>query len=74
VKHIEDYTEDEIFNIWFTDDEYDEFKKSCKRTVKMMTAGMAIGKDDHDFCCRGLVSTSLSHSYSGQPFEYGFRI
>ena len=56
VKHIEDYTDDDINNTWYTENEYHRIKRQCKVTVRMMTAKLSIDKNDPEFCFRGLVS------------------
>ena len=60
--HINDYTEHDVEQIWYSYEEYQLFKAVCKVTVKMMVKhGMqSTEESDPDLCCRGLVRTEYA--------------
>jgi hypothetical protein len=52
---LDQYSEQELEAVWYTLEEYQAFKNSCKEAiVRMMEKGKNIKDNDEEFCCRGL--------------------
>lgn len=47
IQHLDDMTDDEIFEIWYTSREYSEIKQAYQLTIFMMESGEAITGDEH---------------------------
>ncbi len=54
IRHIKDFSEEEIEAIWMAVPDYQMIKAIVKTTTMMMTKGEPIPEDDEDFCTRGL--------------------
>jgi hypothetical protein len=54
MRHINDFSQEEIEAVWMGVRDYQIIKAMVKTTVKMMMKGERIPEDDEDFCIRGL--------------------
>ena len=54
IRHISEYTEEQIEATWLTPEDYAAIKQIVKATIRMMMKGEAIADDNPDFCTRGL--------------------
>ena len=54
IRHIMDYTDEQIEATWLTPQDYAAIKQIVKNTIRMMMRGEAILDDDPNFCTRGL--------------------
>jgi hypothetical protein len=54
MRHIKDFSQEEIEAVWMEARDYQMIKAIVKTTVIMMMKGERIPEDDEDFCTRGL--------------------
>lgn len=54
VQHINDFSKEEIEELWMTATDYEWIKSMVKMTVMRMMNGLVISDDDPVFCTRGL--------------------
>jgi len=54
VRHINDFTSEEVSKLWMTAPDYQVVRKIVKTTVLKMMRGQIIPEDDEQFCSRGL--------------------
>lgn len=47
IQHLDDMTDEEVFNIWYTSKEYSEIKQAYQVTIFMMESGETITGDEH---------------------------
>jgi hypothetical protein len=54
IRHIRDFSKEEVAAIWMTMPDYQIIKAMVKSTIIMMMKGEQISEEDIDFCTRGL--------------------
>ena len=47
IQHLDDMTDEEVFNIWYTSKEYSESKQAYQVTIFMMESGETITGEEH---------------------------
>jgi hypothetical protein len=62
IRHLKDYSHEEITALWLGQDEYQMIKAVVKMTVMMMMRGQAIAENDLDLSTRGLEFRTKSGS------------
>ena len=62
IRHLNDFTDAEMDELWMCMADYQMIKTVVKTTVTMMMNGEEISKEDVDFCTRGLESRTKAGS------------
>jgi len=69
IKHVDNMTDDELDDIWFNRDDFDTFKMSFVRTVKLLSSGAFKG-DDENHCARGLEGRTREGAFQRKSNKY----
>jgi Skp family chaperone for outer membrane proteins len=60
---LEEYTEEEIFAVWYQDEEYAKIRRHCRKAIRKMENGEACSESKH--CSRGLEGMTKAGVQAG---------
>lgn len=69
IKHVDNMTDEELDDIWYNRDDFDGFKMSFLRIVKLLSSGAYLG-DDENNCARGLEGRTREGAFLRKANKY----
>jgi len=69
IKHVDNMTDDELDDVWYNRDDFDGFKMSFLRIVKLLSSGAYLG-DDENNCTRGLEGRTREGAFLRKANKY----
>lgn len=69
IKHVDNMTDEELDDVWYNRDDFDGFKMSFLRIVKLLSSGAYLG-DDENNCARGLEGRTREGAFLRKANKY----